>query len=55
MRYCQLGNGVISHGAMTPWNTNAMPSGKCGWYPFHGQVNNYLDIDQIIDELKASY
>ncbi|KAL9974854.1 hypothetical protein ACROYT_G011950 [Oculina patagonica] len=38
MKHSQIGNGVISYGACTPWGDDAMPHGHCGWYPFHGLV-----------------
>ncbi|XP_032231911.2 uncharacterized protein LOC5507401 [Nematostella vectensis] len=38
MTYSQIGNGVISHGSSTPWDSNAMKPGHCGWYPFCGQI-----------------
>ncbi|XP_031572461.1 uncharacterized protein LOC116306515 [Actinia tenebrosa] len=38
MRYCQLGNGIISYGDLTPWTSEAMPSNHCDWYPFFGLV-----------------
>lgn len=42
MKHSQIGNGVISHGACTPWADDAMPHGHCGWYPFHGLVSPML-------------
>ena len=43
MKYSQIGNGVISYGAYTPWEEDAMPKGHCGWYPFHGLVGLTLN------------
>ena len=45
MTHSQLGSGVISHGASTPYDDDAMPKGYCGWYPFHGWVRKILLFD----------
>ena len=44
MTHSQLGNGVISHGANTPYDDNAMPKGHCDWYPFYGWVRCFSNL-----------